>query len=101
MQDIVKGQWYDTLISKRVAVFETSEFGVEANHHYESLYLTPEGAWFLVEESEPLSPYSNIIPGGIIGLDIHPFSQDQAREWMEDHQKFKELSLYFNSSGDS
>ncbi len=63
--------------------------------HIETLYLTLDGDWLLAEENGSHFPYTTLIPGGMIGVNIYPISEEQAREWMQEHHKLKELSHYF------
>lgn len=96
MLRVIEKQHYDTLTAELVADFDTGYPCTDIRHHYETLYLSSEGSWFLLEEDGPHSPYAGFVPGGLIGAEtIHPLTPEQAQEWLEDHQKVAELGRYF------
>jgi hypothetical protein len=89
-------QGVDITDSKKIATCENSHSWNGGEPHYEALYFTSQGEWFLLEWNSLISPYLSIIPGGMVGVEIHRLSADQAQAWLEDHQKYEELTMLFD-----
>ncbi len=86
MRKIIGGLAFDT--SKAELVHEWSNSYSSSDFHSceEVLYRTPGGRWFLKYDGGALSKYSVHISGGQTGSNgIKVLSEEDAREWLEEH----------------
>lgn len=83
MKREIDGKVYDTELATLVASHGRSSTHI---HRAASLYRTPEGGYFLVDEREA---------HGIDAAALTPFTDAMAREWLEEHGKLELASKLF------
>ena len=99
MKRIINNKRYDTDTAAKIASWENGFSSNDIHYCKETLYLTKNGAFFLVGEGGALSAYSQSCGsnsrGG--GSELLPFSEKEAREWLEEHDCTDELEELFGS----
>lgn len=87
MKKIIKGKKYDTETAKQVGRWSNTFDWYDFGYCSESLYKKKTGEYFIFGEGGPMSRYSvstgtNSRSGG---FQIIPVSEEEAKEWAEDH----------------
>jgi len=93
---IIDGKRYNTETAVRVAWASSGGSRSDFRFFSEELYLTPRGSWFLAGEGGAASKYRE--QDGDMwgwGARITPLSPDEAREWLESHDKVDQLEEHF------
>ena len=99
MRAIIEGKRYDTETAEEVAEYHSPHLRGDFHKFSETLYRTRRGRWFLVGEGNAASPYSaRFADGRGPGKRVVPFSDEEAREWMESREKYDALEAYFADS---
>lgn len=83
MKREIDGRVYDTTLATLVASHGSSS---THTHRAMSLYQSPEGDFFLVEEREV---------HGVDGALLTPFTESMAHEWLTEHGRGDVLSKLF------
>lgn len=96
MRAIIEGKRYDTETAEEVAAYHSPHFRGDFHRFSETLYRTSRGRWFLVGEGNAASPYAEpVVDGRGPGERLVPFSDEEAREWLESRGKYGALEAYF------
>lgn len=97
MKKVIDGVRYDTGKAKEIARYDNGLCGTDFHHMEETLYKTPNGRWFLAGEGGALSKYSEPVGNNGRGgsSDIIPMSEEEAREWLEEHDEVGALEEHF------
>jgi hypothetical protein len=97
MKKIIDGRRYDTENAELVAEFYNHLSASDFRYLSEDLYRTPAGSWFLHGEGGAMTQYSRPDGDGWTGgSDIHPLGEEDARQWLEDHDEIEALEKYFS-----
>jgi len=98
MKRVIDGKLYNTDTAKRLCSggsrgFSSSDF----NYFEEILYKTKNGAFFLAGSGGPMTKYavSTGQNGSMGGSKIIPLSQDDAREWCDQHMSADDYFSHF------
>ncbi len=99
MKRIIEGRRYDTAKAQEIASDSYSNPG-DFHHWHETLYRTAGGSWFLVGQGGPMSKYArctgqNEQSGG---EELRVLTEEQAREWLEEHECTAALEKHFASA---
>lgn len=97
MKKIRNGKLYDTDTAKCIGSYQ---YLGESDFHYvyEELYRKKTGEYFLYGEGGPASRLAcNEGYGYCAGEGIRPLTDEQAREWAEEHMDADEYLKYFNA----
>ena len=97
MKKIKNGKLYDTDTAKSIGSYQ---YLGESDFHYvyEELYRKKTGEYFLYGEGGPASRWASYNGDGYwAGEDIRPLTDEQAREWAEEHMDADEYLKYFNA----
>ncbi len=99
MKVIMNRKIYDTEAAKEVARDQLHNRN-NISWFDESLYLAPNGAWFLAGEGGPLSRYAvDLGQGEIEGRSkITPMSVGEAMAWLERRCEYAILEAYFSDN---
>lgn len=93
---IIDGKRYDTETADEVAVHHSPHLPGDFYSFSETLYRTQRGRWFLVGEGNAASPYGTPVwDGRGPGERVMPFSDEEARDWLESREKYDALEAYF------
>jgi hypothetical protein len=99
MKRIIDGKSYNTETAECIATWSNHHYPNDFHYCEESLYRTAKGAWFVAGEGGAMSKYSRPVGnngrGGGEGLE--PFTADEARRWLEEHNFVDELEEHFGS----
>ena len=86
MNKIINGKKYSTDTAKCVACWENGYGHGDFQYAEEQLYRKKTGEFFLYGEGGPMSGYAESYGNETYGSEkIIPLSDDEAREWAEDH----------------
>lgn len=96
MVKIINGKRYNTKTATEVA--ERSHGNASDFQHFqESLYLSPNGQWFVAGEGGAMSHYSvsagQNCSGG--GSDLRLLTPNEAQEWLENENCTREIEMHF------
>lgn len=98
MKRIIDGKSYNTETAECIAYYESPHNRGDFHRFEEGLYRTKKGAWFIAGEGGALSKYSRPVIGGRGGGEgLEPLTEDQARQWLEEHNFVDELEEHFGS----
>jgi hypothetical protein len=96
MKKIVNRKCYDTEKAEEIASYGNNFGGGDFRDMDEALYRTKKGSWFLAGEGGPMTKYSkpcgNMTQGG---KDIFVLTNEEAREWLEEHGETEALEEHF------
>lgn len=86
MQQTIANQHYDTDTAQAIGNWQRG-YSSEKGYISETLYHTPEGAYFLHGEGGPRSRYAQRVGPNTWGYGerIIPISEDEAHAWAENH----------------
>lgn len=97
MKKIIDGRMYNTETATRVAHYANGYSRGDLDFVSEGLYIKKNGEWFIHGDGGARSKYSVSIGsnswGG--GSAIIPFTEEDAKKWMEDHDFVDEYIKYF------
>ena len=86
MKQIIKGKMYDTETAKMIGDYWNGLPNNDFRYCHEELYQKKSGEFFLYGKGGPLTkykePFGNMWGGG---SRIFPMSEDEAKEWIENH----------------
>ena len=98
MKRIIDNRRYDTDTATEIAEWSNGLGRSDCSNCTETLYRTSKGNWFLVGEgggdSRYAVPYGN---GRLGGEAIRPLTPEDAKEWLEDHEKVDALEEHFSA----
>lgn len=99
MRQIIDGMRYDTDTATLVASFGKGNGRSDFHVIREELYVTDAGRWFVAGEGGARSSY-RIRHGDMWGpgSEIRPLSDDEARRWLEEHNRVAAIEEYFSDS---
>ena len=96
MKRILDGKRYNTETAEKIASYSNGLGKGNFRNYDETLYKTKNGNWFLSGEGGPMTKYShpcgNMTSGGEA---IIPMDPDEARRWLESHDKTDALESHF------
>jgi len=95
MRKIVDGKIYDTATAERIAGRRTGYGRGDFNWCEEALYHTKKGSWFLAGQGGAMTRYSQ--NSGVYETSspsIIPLTEEEALEWLQEHDQEK-LEKYF------
>ena len=97
MKRIINGKRYDTETATEVADHQHSNRS-DFNYYDETLYRTPKGNWFIAGEGNARSKYGEKVDQSTWGpgKGLTPLTEDEAREWLEQHHETEALERYFS-----
>jgi hypothetical protein len=96
---IIEGKRYDTDTAESIAEWENAHYPADSKYCKETLYRTQKGAFFLYGEGGGLSRYAEHCEGWVQpGEKIIPISDDEARDWLMEHQLIAALAQLFPDS---
>jgi len=102
MRKIISGKAYDTKTATRIASWDNGYFANDFQHCEEVLFRTPRGGWFLYGHGGAMSKYSKSYGNDRGGSEqIEPFTPEQARKWLEEHDCTKALEYHFGQVEDA
>lgn len=91
MKKIINGKLYNTETAKLVANWWNGLGVSDFRNCEESLYLKKTGEYFLFGKGGGLSPYAERRGDGLgYGEKITPLTEEEAREWAENHMEADE-----------
>ena len=99
MKTIINKKIYDTEKAKEVARDHLHNRN-SISWFDETLYLTPNGAWFIAGEGGPLSQYGIDLGQGEKegGCKLIPMSVEEVMAWLEQRSEYAILEAYFSDS---
>lgn len=91
MKKIIDGKTYNTETAKVVSVWRNGEYG-NMSYVEETLYKKKTGEYFLYGESGAVGKYAKKVGcnNWSDSAAIIPFTEDQAKEWLEEHGSAEE-----------
>lgn len=96
MKRIIDGKVYDTKTAEEIATWSNGYPCNDFKHCEETLYRTKKGSWFVAGEGGAMSKYAvqygNSYGGG---SGLYPFTEDEARQWLEDKDFVEALEKHF------
>lgn len=97
MKKIINGKKYDTNTAELVAQWENDYPQNDFNYCSEDLYKTTNGRWFTCGEGGPMSAYAESSGNSTTGGEgLRPLTDEEARQWLEDHNCPDELEEHFS-----
>lgn len=96
MKSIIKGKLYDTATATLVADHQHLS-SRDWEYEREELYIKSAGEWFLFGEGGPNSKYGERCGSNrrCSGEVIKPYTEQQAKRWLEDNKCIDEYIQYF------
>ena len=87
MIKIINGKKYDTSTAKNVGEWSNGYYANDFNYCKETLYLKKTGEFFLFGDGGAMSKYSESCGTNnwCGSCEIIPFTEDEAKEWAEEH----------------
>lgn len=97
MKKIIKGRLYDTDTAHNLGSWDNGLATTDFMHCSEILFKKKNGEYFLYGSGGPMSVYSEAIgsAGWAGGSDIIPFTEEQARKWVEEKMTSDEYCALF------
>ena len=96
MKKIVDGKKYDTAKAEKIATWNAGYYYSDFNYCEEILYRTARGSYFLYGEGGAFSPYGEQYGNTSgAGNTIIPFSDQAAREWLEERDEADLILKHF------
>ena len=96
MKKIINRKLYNTETAKKLAEFCNDCTWSEFRYLEESLYRKRTGEYFLYGSGGPLTGYAKKLENGYrSGSAIRPLTENEAREWAEDHVSADEYITIF------
>ncbi len=99
MRAIIEGKRYDTDTATLVAEYQYGYDLSSIDYFSEQLYITRRGNWFIAGGGHGRSPYG-VRNGNTFGygVRIRPLTPEEARRWLEQHDKVEALEEHFAST---
>lgn len=87
MKKVVNGLLYDTVTAALIGEYSSGGSCRDFSHFEESLYKTPNGAYFIAGSGGPMTSYCRAVGQNewTGGEDLRPLSREDALEWAEEH----------------
>jgi hypothetical protein len=96
---IINGKRYNTETATKIASYWNRLSDQDFRHVSELLYKTPKGEFFLSGEGGPLTEYAVKEGSTSYGSSrITVLTPDEAKAWLEKHQKVAELEAEFGDT---
>ena len=97
MKRIINGRLYDTDTARNIGSWSNNLGAGDFKSCTEVLYQKKTGEYFLYGSGGPMSVYSEAIgsAGRAGGSDIIPFTEEQARKWVEEKMTSDEYCALF------
>lgn len=97
MKAIINGKRYDTATADLVAEWGNGLGGSDFRNCNEDLYRTKKGRWFLHGQGGAMTRWSRSVGnnGTCGGSGILPMTEDEAREWLEQHREVDAIEKFF------
>ena len=98
MKKIINGKQYDTDTAEKITKWSNNYYPNDFHYYEETLYRTPNGAWFIAGEGGGLSPYAETYGNSSgWGSDLRILTQEEAKNWLEDRDFPELLEKHFGS----
>lgn len=97
MRKIIHGKLYDTETARYIGSNQSSCYRSDYHYFEEDFYRKKTGEFFLHGEGGPASRYAERLGSGgyVEGERIIPLSEEEAREWAENHLTPEEYEKLF------
>ena len=97
MKRIIEGKMYNTETATRVGHYSNGYSYTDFHVIDEYLYIKKTGEWFFYGSGGAMTEYAVTCEDGMTGggSKIIPFTDDEAKEWLEEHNLVDEYIKYF------
>lgn len=86
MKKVINGKMYNTETAEKIDGWSNGYYGNDFRNCTERLYRKRTGEFFLHGWGGPMSKYAESLGNMTSGGEkITPFTEDEAKEWMEEH----------------
>jgi hypothetical protein len=96
MRKVIDGKRYDTDQAQLVASWDNGQNRGDFKRYEEDLYRTKKGNWFVHKAGGPMTHMAVQRGNGYGGSqEIEPIAEDEAFEWMQDHDCIEGIEAWF------